>query len=401
MALLVAPFFLLSARGRARLWERFGFWNLPRDSYVWFHGASLGEVNGLLPLIRGMRKAFPGARFLLTATSVTGLERGAAEVDQVRLLPFDCSWFFAHAFGQSQCKALIITETELWPALIHEAKNRSAKLCLVNGIISDYSLPWYRRLGPLVRRELSRFDLILCSSETSRQRFVELGAQAATTFVTGNSKYDLQPSVPDAQAARQAKQKFFTAEGPLLVLGSLRPGEEDFWFPELARCIASGQVLNVVVAPRHKEKFEFFAQRLAEFGIQFRRRSEPSAKTECSVVLLDTYGELESVYSFSDVAFVGGSLVDWGGHNPLEPACYGSFVLMGPFARNVKEIVEDLRSAGALRRISGVGDVRRLLEELRNSPQALRERGEKGREVWQSHRGAGEKILARLQEVIR
>lgn len=403
LSLIIAPFFLLKARGRARLLERFGIWNLPRDTYVWFHGASMGEINGIVPVIRALRNAHPKHSILLTATSVTGLERAAGEVTQARLLPFDCQWLLRLALGRSDVKALVITETELWPAMIREAKTRGAHICLVNGIVSDYSIRWYRLFRPFVAPLLSNFDSIACASEVSRERLIELGAPANLTSVTGNTKYDLQPSVQDEAAALALKNRFFSESAySVVVLGSLRPGEETLWFPELAASLATNPKLAVVIAPRHKEKFDFFAQRLDEFGIEFRRHSASSAGCDRTrVILLDTYGELEKVYSFAHTVFVGGSLVDWGGHNPLEAACYGAFLAMGPYARNVRAIVAELESCGALWRIDGPSAIRALLEEIRKAPADLAARGQAGRKVWQSHRGASEKIIARLESLMQ
>jgi 3-deoxy-D-manno-octulosonic-acid transferase len=399
LAVCLAPLFLLSKRGRIRLSERFGNWKLAPDTYVWFHGASLGEINGLLPVIREFREKSPAAKILLSATSATGVERGSKEVEAAHLLPFDCPLFLERAIGKSRISMLVITETELWPGLIHVAKRHGAKLCLVNGIISDYSYGWYRTFRPLISLILGKFAAILCGSAVSRERFIELGAFAEGTIVTGNSKYDLPPSVSSRDEAQLLKRKLFSTDRPVLVLGSLRPGEEETWFPELAASFRNGAGLNVIVAPRHKEKFGFFAQRLNEFGIPFVSRSLMNGASEEQVILLDTYGELEATYSFADVAFVGGTLVDWGGHNPLEPACYGACIAIGPYARKVQAIVSDLQLAQGVIVLKERGDIATLLGTIQTNLKSLREMGERAQGVWRSHRGATAKVVACLQKV--
>lgn len=401
LAALLAPFFLLSARGRIRLRERFGIWNLPPGSYVWFHGASLGEVNGVLPVIKALRAAYPNEKLLLTATSTTGLDRARDEVDQARLLPFDSAPLYRRALSGAQIKALIVTETELWPALLFEVDRRSVPRVLVNAIVSDYSFPWYRLGTALVSPALRGFRQILCGNSESRDRFIALGASAELTSVSGNSKYDIEPSVPSEVAAQALRAEFFSSEGTVVTLGSLRPGEEAIWFPAIARAIESKPELRFVIAPRHKEKFDFFAARLSDFGITYRRWTSPRPAEGERVVLLDAYGKLEPAYAFSTVAFVGGSLVDFGGHNPLEPACYGCCIAMGPYARNVREIVEDMERKNAILLLKEEADVERLLVEVHTDADALRARGAAARELWRSHRGASKNILRVLEEIVR
>lgn len=401
LALVAAPFFLLSQRGRVRLAERFGYWNLPEQTYLWFHGASMGEIGGVLPVIRALREAHPEAKILVTATSVTGLERAAGEAHETRLLPFDSRWYLRRALRGAQIKALIVTETELWPELIGEVSSRGAALYMINAIVSDLTISRYRAVRILLAPLLRRFNAILCGSEQSRARLLELGAASDAILVTGNSKYDVQPSVTSEDRIRELKTQYFKSCGTrVLVLGSLRPGEENLWFPEMGRALSRDDQLSVIVAPRHKEKFEFFAQRLREFDIPFRRRSEPAGSDNERVVLLDTYGELESAYSFADAVFVGGSLVDAGGHNPLEPACYGAYIAMGPFSHKVGTIAAELEQAAALRRVASCEDIRILLDEMRKNPAMFKAQGESARGVWRAHRGATAKIIEHLQRRI-
>lgn len=397
-AFLLAPVFWLHPRGRIRLKERFGSWDLPPGEYVWFHGASMGEVNGLLPVLKAFRARVPEARILLTATSPTGLDRAVGAVDELRLLPFDSPPFLRRALRGVRVRLLVITETELWPALIRETSSRGAVLAWVNAFVSDYSFRRYAALRSSWCSLLERFDCILCGNDRARERLSSLGLREDALTVTGNSKYDVVPSVSSKQQALEIRKRFLSRIEPVIVLGSLRPGEEAWWFPAMIEC---GSRVQFVVAPRHKEKFDYFASKLREAGISFRRWTEADASKEVGVVLLDAYGVLEQAYSFAQGAFIGGSLVDWGGHNPLEAACYGAPLAMGQYARNVREIVADLEQAGALVQIGVTDDARRFVAAVAEGSPELYARGEAALAVWQRHRGAAEKIVSRLQELIK
>jgi len=194
----------------------------------------------------------------------------------------------------------------------------------------------------------------------------------------------------------------------VLVLGSLRPGEERYWFPGLA-AFRGGAPLNVVVAPRHQERFEYFAERLSAHGLAFRRRSGAAGSEFSSdprqlapdVVLLDTLGELERVYSFADAAFIGGSLVPgFGGHNPLEAAAYGVCVAMGPHCENVDDLIESLRERGGYIPLRTAEDAGALIARLSAGDAGLAAVGRQGREVWRLNSGAADRIMAAVDEVI-
>ncbi len=401
LGLLLLPCFALHPRGRVRLIERLGLRQLPPGEYLWFHGASMGEITALLPVLKLVRESFPNSKLLVTATSPTGLDAAGTLAHELRLLPFDSAYFIRRLLGQARIRVLAVAETELWPAVLFETARRGISAVLVNGIITDYTFRSYRRLAPLSRAMVRRFSCILCGTERSRQRFVELGADPATCQITGNSKYDRAPSIGSAADALALKRRFFTQSWPTLVLGSLRPGEEKIWFPVLARATVEQQQACIVVAPRHKEKFAYFAQQLELHGIPFERRSLLQQPSQARVLLLDTYGELEAAYSFSEAAFVGGSLVDWGGHNPLEPACYGACVAMGPFARNVREIVEEMSDSKALWPIVTQDDAARLLSAVSQRSPILLEYGKSAQTIWKHHRGASDKIISHLTVLLK
>ena len=404
-AFIVGPLFLFHGRGKKRLKERYGCWNLAGQEVVWLHGASFGEMTGLIPLIKELRGREPDARILVTAASVTGLDRIEKFVDFTRVLPFDHPWIVKKALSGLRIKRYIFTETELWPWLLAILNQRDVPIYLVNGRISDFSLKQYRLIRPLLREIFPKLKLLAASSELDRQRFITLGADPNHVLLVGNTKYDAQPSVSTFEQAQELKRRFFPDSAPVLVLGSLRPGEEKVWFPQLLELCRAGRKLNIVVAPRHQEKFELFANALENAGLQFVRWSvyktagsiDPSAfpaEQGLRVVLLDTLGDLEKSYSFADAAFIGGTLTpEYGGHNPMEAAAYGALVIMGPHYLNVRDLVDDLRQRSAVRILSSgaeMGDgVAALLE---NRPEVASFRAA-ARLAWAAHAGSSKRIL--------
>lgn len=402
---LAAPFLFLpkllsSKRGRSRISERFGSWEVPAGTYTWFHGASMGEVRGLIPLMKRCKSERPDERLLLTATSVTGLDAGAQFADAAALLPFDSPFWIKRALKGLEIRQMVIAETELWPSVISMLARKGVPLGMVNARISKYSYPRYRRFRFFFEKLLSRFTVILCSDSISASRFLEVGAPKERVEVAGNTKYDFSPSVKSEEEKEKLRRALFTDSSPVFVAGSLRPSEEDVIFPALASLLNQGGSFNVIVAPRHQEKFDFFAERLTAYNLPFRRWSEKESwraeEWKKPFLLLDTFGLLEKCYSFASLAFIGASLVDIGGHNPLEASAYGTPVMMGPHTGNVEEVCESMRMNDALYTVETDKDVEHVVAKMLSDPDALKDAGIRGKSIWVTHQGTVERVHTRL-----
>jgi 3-deoxy-D-manno-octulosonic-acid transferase len=237
-------------------------------------------------------------------------------------------------------------------------------------------------------------------------RYVRLGVPSERIRVTGNTKYDQPVSEVTSEERRRLRLKLFGDDRPMLVLGSVRPGEELQWL-EAIRAVQARSLLGVVLAPRHEEKFDYFADVLSREGFSFKRWSDmrDDKVSGVSTVLLDTMGELAEMYAIADLAFVGGSLVDHGGHNPLEPAAYGTPVCMGPFCRNAHEVVQLLREANAIIDLpegeAAVSIIRELLEVVVSTGPARDElvrKGQRARAVWDGLQGSVTRTIAALED---
>jgi len=400
---LVAAGLLASHRGRRRLSERFGSWKPVGGVDWWLHGASVGEVQGVLPLIQKIKQERRGEKILLTATSPTGLERGQSAVDQVRLLPIDAPFLVRRALRQVGPKRFVLSETELWPALIAETLKLGIPCHIINGRISDYTLKFYRAFNNLFAPLLSKFLSVSVADDQQRGRFISLGIDPHRIHVIGHTKYDSDPKYNGEDARRTARERFFPGisdETPILVLGSLREGEEQVWFPALKNAWSAGANLKVIIAPRHGEKFDFFWSKISEVGMTSKRwtSGEGALSTDYQVLLLDTLGVLEQAYAASDLAFVGATLVDIGGHNPFEPAMYRVPVVVGPYTSVIREPVSLMNERGGIIEVRDQRGVSEILSRLTSGDPTLNTVGQAGYAVSVGQRGACKRALEVIQQ---
>lgn len=396
---IVAAGLLATKRGRRRYGERLGDWGRIPSVGWWMHGASVGEVQGLLPLIRKVRAQTASDRILLSATSPTGLDRGAPHVDVTRLLPLDVSFLVRRALKGVTFDRFVLSETELWPTLLRHVGNQGVPCHIVNGRVSDYTIRWYRvfsnLFGPLARR----FTSVCVPDEEQRSRFMELGVASERIHVTGHTKHDISPAYGGESARREARQSLFPGieeKTPIVALGSIRSGEEGPWFAALEKVWRSGGDCKVVVAPRHAERFGYFwdaIQKLPVSGVQWSS-IESSRNRAYDVVLLNTMGQLEHAYAACDLAFVGATLVNIGGHNPLEPAMYGCPIIVGPHISVIRGIVDELTRAEGILQVSTDQEIYDILMKVCSGDGHLEQLGRRAHQVWRSHQGASERVLS-------
>jgi len=367
------------------------------DGGIWVHAVSVGEVGVARNLLTALSKRAPaGTRLGLSATTVAGLETARrTSVDRwpVFSFPLDLAGPVEKALAAVRPGLVVLTETELWPLLIDRAVRRGAGVALVNGRISDRSLRRYRLVRRWFARSLERISLFAMQSEEDSRRIRELGAPADRVLVTGNVKYDLAPAPPFADAARLSS---LAAGRPVLVAASTGPGEEaivlDAW-----KGLESRTVL--AIAPRRPERFEEVARLVESKGLAVIRRSDPGALAnhksqipnhKSSVYVLDTVGELASLYGEAAIAFIGGSLIPTGGHNPIEAWAQGVAVLVGPHTQSFREITEAGEKQGVLHRVAGGEELARAFEAAAADPEAAAARGAAARAFVAKSRGAAE-----------
>ncbi|MGA8043640.1 MAG: 3-deoxy-D-manno-octulosonic acid transferase [Terracidiphilus sp.] len=354
---------------------------------LWLHAVSVGEVLAVSRLVEELTQSAPDVRLLISTTTRTGQElaRQRFGAERVFYCPLDLPWAVRAYLRALRPTMLILAETEFWPNLLRGCFRRGIPVVVVNARISDRSWPRYRRLRALWRPLLSPLRLALAQSEADAARLRALGCAPDRVLVSGNLKFDVR-AAKEAEATRLLR----AAAGSLrfVVAGSTLEGEEaallDAWPHLLAAC----PHLVLVLAPRHPERFAAVATLLDRSGFQWSRRSTGMpALAPGHIVLLDTIGELASVYSLAAVAFVGGSIVPAGGHNPLEPAQFAVPILMGPHTANFRAITDDLVAHDAVRIATGEHLAEALLALLSDGPTASA-MGLRARHVFEAQAGA-------------
>ncbi|MGA8806437.1 MAG: glycosyltransferase N-terminal domain-containing protein, partial [Thermoanaerobaculia bacterium] len=328
--------------------ERMGFYKTPPAAHeLWIHAVSVGETLAARPVVDEILRARPATTIVVTTTTITGQAQARRLFPSatVTYFPFDFAASVKRFLRQHRPRVFATMETEIWPNATRLSGAAGVRMLLANGRISDRSFPRYRRLRRFVGPVLRQYDRVLAREETDRERFIAIGAPPEIVETSGNVKFDY---VPDDRPLEIAPRLLALIAGrKVFVLGSTMQGEDEAMIGGLKLFIAEKNAF-VVIAPRKPERFDAVAAILTAAEVRFVRRSAWS-DGPADVLLLDTFGELSKVYRFATAAFVGGSLVPTGGHNPIEPAAAGVPVCFGPYMSNFREIASVfLRDGGAV-----------------------------------------------------
>lgn len=367
---------------------------------IWFHAVSVGEVMASLPLIRALASSFKDRAVWLSTVTSTGQEVAKAKAQGIRgtfYLPYDLPWSVSRAVNRMRPALFVTAETEIWPNLLLNMKARGIASAMVNGRISDRSFPRYRRFKPLFKKVLECFDLFCMQSQESAERVLAMGADPERVHVVGNLKFDI--SVAPVEVSYWKGLLGIPEGAQVWVAGSTHPGEEEKILGAFLRISARYPGLYLVVAPRAPERFDEVETLVACTGVPVRRRSRPE-KTGARVILLDTIGELAQIYALATVVFVGGSLKNKGGHNPLEAALHGKPVVFGPHMENFREIAALLLEARAARSIENQEELAHVVEEILANPEKGEKMGQNAKAVLSAHRGATQRTMQLLEPLL-
>ena len=394
---LAAPVLLFHPRVRKGLKLRLGFY--PEDPVpgpgprVWLHGASAGDVLGLVPIVRELRALRPDVRIIVSAMTDSGAAMAAQRLvgqglaDLATFVPWDLPVACRRAMAALRPDLLVLEYTELWPQLIRAAEAAGVKLVLTNGRIGPRNVTRYRMLFWLVGNLLQKFELLLMRADEEAERALQLGAPARTVKVTGNTKFDaLAVSVPAEPGPDPVLREALGCAGERLwVCGSTHDGEEGPLLDVYTRLKHHFPGLRLVLAPRYVERAARVLQFARDRGLAARLRSRPGGTED--VIVLDSIGELVRVYTLATVVFVGGSFVRRGGQNILEPGACGKPVLFGPRMENFVDSVGVLVGRGGLQ-VKTYAALERLLRDLLARPDELAKLGLMARDATAHVRGA-------------
>jgi len=436
-ALLLTPYWLVKGLRHGKylfnLKERLGFSfpglaKLPadRESSIWIHAVSVGEVLSGVTLGRQLKAAYPDRPLIVSTTTITAQTLARERMsftDAVVYFPLDWSFCVRRAFEAVRPSLVLVLETEIWPNFLREAGSRKVPVLFVSGRISGRSFARYQKflsifgffLRPLLKDALSQASAFLMQSDKDAERIRALGAPGDRVAVSGNLKYDSElPAATPLSNWLEAEVRR-SGRSPVIVAGSVVATEEPLAL--IAFGTLQGEYRNafLVLAPRKPEQFTAAAEFIEESHRKFIRRSalpipnpgqapaganghsgDSSIPSDVTVLLLDSIGELASLYRLADGAFVGGSLVPSGGHNILEPAAFGKVPVFGPSMENFADIASRFVSAGAAIQVESPEDVGVAWIELFRNLRRMREMSEKARNLVETSRGATSRAISEI-----
>ena len=414
---VVSPYLLYQALRYRKyitsLPQRLGYlplsFNLDGDESIWVHAVSVGEVLTARALLPELRERYPRLRIFLSTTTMTGQQiarNNLQYVDEVFYFPFDLGFIVNRMLRLVKPRIFIMMETEIWPNLLRACHRAGVKTVLVNGRISSRSYPRYRLVRPFIRRVLRHIDRFCMQSEESARRIIDIGAPRERVTVTGSLKFDSLelpgPTAPDRGRNRVLRYFRISPDRPVVIAASTLKGEEEPVLEAFQRIRATMTNALLIIAPRKPERFDD-AERIARrAGWNVARRSELRVDSEPrhDVVVLDTIGELAQLYQVATAVFVGGSLVDAGGHNILEPAVFGKPIVFGPYMQNFAEIARTFVDNGASIQIRSPRELETALLELLSDPVRRASLGAAARALVEANRGARGKSLAVIAQVL-
>lgn len=390
---------------RKRLAERFGMVNFPKQAQhgIWFHTVSVGEFIAAIPVIKAVMQRYPDVPIIITTTTPTGSEqvqtRFADELGKRvhhSYLPYDIPLFLNRFLNRTCPQLLVVLETELWPNLLHCAKQKQCKVMVANARLSEKSAKGYGKFPNLSKAMLNNIDRLAVQNDKDAQRFKQLGMPAENMHVTGSIKFDLDV---DPSIIEQGKQLrgHWGEQRPVVCVASTHEGEDEIALDAFKQLQKNRADALLVIVPRHPERFDRVADLIKRKGLSLQRRTQGAASEDTQVMLVDTMGELLMFLAASQVCIMGGSFVSNGGHNPLEPAALSVPVIMGPSQFNFAVICEQLQAAGGMVTVSESALASQLMD-LISSDERLLSMGAQGFAVVEANRGAKQEVLALIQQ---
>ncbi|HVZ24082.1 MAG TPA: 3-deoxy-D-manno-octulosonic acid transferase [Vicinamibacterales bacterium] len=414
----LSPYFVYQAirykKYVGNLRERLGYlpvsFNVDAEPSIWIHAVSVGEALTARALAADLKARYPRLRLYLSTTTLAGQQVAKSSlrhlVDGVFYFPFDWTVIVRRTLDLVKPRLFIMMETEIWPNLLHECRRRGVRTVMINGRISTRSYPRYKLVRPLFRRVLADVDRFCMQSEESAHRLIDLGADPSRVTVTGSLKFDsLQLPAPGGHGKpRERVLRFFriSSHRTVVVAGSTMRGEEAAVLRAFAKIKATQTHAACILAPRAPERFGEVERIAREAGFVVARRSELpiDAEPRADVIVLDSIGELAQLYQLATVVFVGGSLVDHGGHNILEPAIFGKPILFGPHMQNFREIAETFVAKSAAIQVASDRDLDDAMLGLVRDPVHRASLGAAARALVEANRGAKDKTLAVIDDLL-
>ncbi len=379
-----------------------------QDPVFWIHAVSVGEVMVAVPLVKRLRQSYPQGRLLVSTVTQTGQATAfqkILEADQIFYFPYDLPWIVGRVIRKMKPSVFIFLETEIWPNFLFALAHEGIPAVMVNGRLSSGSYKGYSLLLPFFRKVLETVNLFSVQTDLDRQRLIALGVDSRKVVKTGNMKYD-QAIVSSSEDSEDIKKGLkLSTSCHLIVAGSTHEGEEEVMIACYQKLVQSYPGTRLMLAPRHLDRLERIEGFIHRQGFMPVRKTKMesaafSVLPSDAIILLDTLGELQCLYSIASLVFVGGSLVPIGGHNVLEPAACAKPILFGPHMENFKEIAQYLVEQQAACQVPNVDQLFERMVWLTENPTQAAVMGRKAREVVLEQQGVVEKNLNLIQNVL-
>ncbi len=391
---------------RRRWKERFGFPDkiTSHDKVIWLHAVSVGEVQASRPLVNGLLDEYPDYKILITTMTPTGadsVKQYFGESVKHLYLPYDLPVSVKHFISVIDPSILIVMETELWPNLFHYCQVKNIPVIVVNARMSEKSAKGYRRFPSFTRSTLENISLVIAQGKKDAERMIALGADEDKVVVTGNLKFDIHlPHSVTEQA--QALRRYLSVNRPVWIAASTHEGEEKIILDAFDKVLQKHSQCLLVIVPRHPERSAVVRELCVKRNLEVLSKSDnKECDEDVKIFILDTLGELPMYYAAADVAFVGGSLTETGGHNMLEPACLGLPVIMGPHIFNFQDISQLLLDEGAAWKVANMDELSARVSSLLGDANLRHSTGERGRSIVLKNRGNVEKIMELISDFFK
>ncbi len=410
---LAAPFAIvrLAAKSgshsgyRAHMGERFGFIDRSGSGsgqrHIHFHAVSVGETLAAAPMVRRLAEAHKDWSFSVSVTTPTGRDQAVKHLSDIAdtcFLPFDLPGSMRRFLTRIQPDILVMVETELWPNLIDQCHRRGIQTLLMNARMSEKSAISYQKISPITRPMMAKLDLVLAQFETDAQRFKDLGCKSDKVLCTGNVKFDIQLTDELKQSANRFRNLWQLQGRQVWIAASTHPGEEALLLDIHKRLIEQYPDLLMILVPRHPERKKELQQLALDLKLSSALRSQTEGSDSLpQVLIVDTLGELNLFYGLADIAFIGGSLIPHGGHNPIEPALWNLPILTGSYCHNFSQITQQLVQAGSLVQCQGSGQLLVELGALLQDESAQAFRGGKSSAVLAANQGSLERQQKQIE----
>lgn len=409
-SIVYLPYLLVTRRYHARLFERLGifgkgfFKQMGEGRIVWLHAVSVGEVMAAAPFINGFHSRFPGYKLLISTVTRTGnsvASRIKGKDDALIYFPLDLSFVIMRLLARLRVKLFIVMETEIWPNIITAFYKKGIPVMVINGRLSQRSFRAYKTAAFLMRPIFAKISMFCVQTRDDGARLEELGVDRRKIRITGNMKYDVSPSRPDASGGIK-RSMGIPAERKILVAGSTHRGEDEIILDAYEELLKKFSSLSLLIAPRHIERTDEIGRLIVKRNLKWARFSSLRGDSWGGhIIVLDVIGRLSGLYSIADIVLIGGSLLPaYGGHNLLEPAVLKKAILFGPHMSNFKDMAAEFLEGGAALQVAGPDELKNRCDELLRSPLVATGLGEAAFNIIEKNRGASQKNMRCAESIL-